>query len=216
MNPPSNTDSTDRLPRADGRLEDWPATPSGEGALFARLWELCEEGLEISAGLEATRNGEWNAFVPADYDTVLRTLLEIRGSDGRFLELGSATGVIAIMADLLGIEAFGIEIAPELVVEARGLATRYHSNARFAAGSYLPDDYQFRSETGDTRLGALGIGAAAYGELGFELSDFAWVYAYPWPGEGDVIRHVMKHRGSPEATLFLHGHTGSVERHLPD
>lgn len=199
-------------PRADGRLGDWPEAPRGEETLFARLRDLCEEGLEISSKLERAREGEWDSFVPADYDTVLRSLLEIRGGEGRFLELGSATGVVAIMADLLGFEACGIEIVPDLIAEARGLAERYDSDARFAVGSYMPQGYRYESESGDTRLGALGIGHPAYDELGFELSDFAWVYAYPWPGEGDVIRDVMKHRGAPQATLLIHGHTGVIER----
>lgn len=199
-------------PNAPGvRLQGWPPVPAGEAVLFARLRELCEEGLAISARLEGARGGSWHSFVPGDYDTVLKALLSIRGRGGRFLELGSAIGVIAIMADLLGIEACGIEIAPELVSEARGLAKRYDSAARFATGTFIPDGYRFVSETGDTRMGTVGIGEPAYSELGFELADFDWVYAYPWPGEGEVLRDLLRRRGAPGATLLLHGYTGGIE-----
>lgn len=187
--------------------------PAGETALFARMRELCEEGLTISARLEASRQGTWHSFVPADYDTVLMGLMRIRARGGRFLELGSAVGVVAIMADLLGFEACGIEIAPELVVEAQGLADRYHSEARFVAGSFLPAGYRFVAENGDTRTGAVGIGPSAYPELRYRLADFDWVYAYPWPGETEVLLDMMQRCGAPQATLLVHGYTGDLEFH---
>ncbi len=201
--------------RADGRLDQWPEAPAGEAALFTRLRELCEEGLAISARLEGARQGEWHHFVPGDYDTVLQALLGIRARGGRFLELGSATGVIAIMADLLGFEACGIEIAPELVAEARGLAERYGSAARFATGSFIPAGYSWVSETGDTRMGTVGIGAPAYAELRYELADFDWVYAYPWPGEAEVLRDVVQRCGGPRPRLLLHRYTGGLEFDRP-
>lgn len=201
--------------RADGRLEEWPVAPAGEMALFGRLRALCEEGLAISARFDGLQDGRWHSFVPADYDTVLADLLSIRGRGGRFLELGSATGVIAIMADLLGFEAYGIEIAPELVAEARGLAQRFESGARFATGSYLPTGYRFESATGDTRMGTVGISEPAYAELRYELADFDWVYAYPWPGETEVLRDVMRRCAAPGAQLLLHGYAGGLEFDSP-
>ncbi len=201
--------------RADGRLEEWPPAPAGEIDLFERLRALCEEGLAISARFDGLQQGQWHSFVPADYDTVLADLLGIRERGGRFLELGSATGVIAIMADLLGFEACGIEIAPELVREARGLARRFGSQARFATGSYLPNGYRFESPEGDTRMGSLGISEPAYAELRYELADFDWVYAYPWPGETEVLRDVMRRCAAPGAQLLLHGYAGGLEFDRP-
>jgi len=189
-------------------LEEWPEAPAGEAELFGRLRDLCEEGIEISTRIEAARGGEWHSFIPAYYGVVLRVLLSIRGERGRFLEWGSAIGVIAIMADLLGFEAYGIEIAPELVEEAEGLAKRYDSNARFVAGSFVPEGYEFVSATGDRRLGTVGVGEAAYGKLGFKLSDFDWVHAYPWPGESAVLQDIMRQHGSPDGQLLLHGRFG--------
>lgn len=153
--------------------------------------------------------------MPGEYDTVLKTLLGIRERRGRFLEMGSATGVITIMADLLGFEACGIEIAPELVREARGLAARYGSDARFATGSFLPAGYRWMSKTGDTRMGTVGIAEPAYAELRYELADFDWVYAYPWPGESEVLRDVMQRFGGPSARLLLHGYGGGLEVDRP-
>lgn len=211
LNRQDDTPSPNGSLRTDGRLEEWPTAPAGEAALFGRLRDLCEEGLAIAARIDGSRPAGWHSFVPADYDTVLQALLEIRQRGGRFLELGSATGVVAIMADLLGFEACGIEIAPELVSEARGLAERHFSAARFATGSYIPAGYRYVSTTGDTRMGTVAIGKPAYEELEYELSDFDWVYAFPWPGETDVIRDVMRRSGAPRANLLLHGYSGGLE-----
>ncbi len=202
-------------PRADGRLDDWPATPSGEGVLFDRLRRLCEEGLDTANRLVEGRKGEWHSFVPAEYDEVLRALLEARSTGGRFLEMGSGLGVIAIMADLLGFEAYGIEIVEELVAESRRLAGRFESEARFVNGSFLPADFKWVSDAGDSRLGAIGIGDSAYPELGFKLADFDWVYAYPWPGEGEVLRGLMDSQGGAGARLLLQGYTGGIDVYPP-
>ena len=58
------------------------------------------------------RQHRFHPFVPADYDAVLQELISLRAPELRFLEWGSATGVITIMADLLGFEAYGIELDP--------------------------------------------------------------------------------------------------------
>lgn len=198
------------VPRADGRLEDWPPTPPGEAVLFDRLRQVCEEGLKIAARYDPSTTGSWHPFFPAEYDAVLNTLLEIRDRPGRFLELGSGTGVIAIMADLLGFEACGIEIVPELVSEARELARRHGSSARFAAGSFIPTGYQWTTKDGDSRMGTVGNAAPAYPELHCELTDFDWIYAYPWPGEAEIIRDLVRRCGAPDATLILHRYTGGL------
>src|SRR5512141_877538 len=114
-----------------------------EPELRVRLGTVMEEGREFWGDFDRqVRQREFHPFVPANYDRVLRTLLRVRAPGLRFLEWGSATGVITIMADLLGFEAFGIEIDAELVAYARDLARRHGSRARFAAGSFLPTGYR--------------------------------------------------------------------------
>ena len=77
----------------------------------------------------------------------------------KFLEWGSASGVITIMADMLGFEAYGIELDESLVNTSRTLATTFESNARFAAGSFLPAGYVWRPAGGDGRIATIGDGA---------------------------------------------------------
>ena len=70
-------------------------------ALRATLAEIGEHGWDIWAHFDRTvRDHRWHPFVPADYENVLEALVALRAPGLRFLEWGSATGVIAIMADL--------------------------------------------------------------------------------------------------------------------
>jgi hypothetical protein len=138
----------------------------------------------------------------------LQSLLALRAPDLRFLEWGSATGVVVIMADLLGFDAFGIELDSGLVSIARQLADRYESRARFVAGSFLPAGYRWRPPTGDGRLGTIGQGVSAYAELGYGLDDFDVVYAYPWSGEEVMMLDLMQSYGNSKASLLLHGDHG--------
>ncbi len=186
---------------------DPPATSIElEPGLLARLTAVMEEGRDIWHRFdEDVRREAFHPFVPADYDRVLRTLVRLRAPGRRFLEWGSATGVIAIMADMLGFEAYGIELDRQLVTVARDLAQRHGSGARFAVGSFLPAGYSYRPRHGDGRLGTIGRGPSGYPVLGHPLEDFDLVFAYPWSGEEPIMRDVMRAYGAPHARLILHG-----------
>ncbi len=177
-----------------------------EPALRARLDALVEEGWEIFDRFDnEVRQARWHPFVAADYERVLAALLPLRAPGLRFLEWGSATGVITIMADLLGFEAYGIELDPALVEVARDLARRHGSSARFTAGSFLPTGYRWRSPSGDERIGTIGYGDSAYPRMGHPLEDFDLVYAYPWNGEEPMMRDLMQRYGARDARLLIHG-----------
>jgi hypothetical protein len=82
-----------------------------DAALRMRLESLIEEGSDIWESFDReVRQQHWHPFVAADYGRVLQDLLALRAPGLRFLEWGSATGVITIMADLLGFDAYGIEL----------------------------------------------------------------------------------------------------------
>lgn len=175
-------------------------------ALRGRIDALCEEGREIWDRFDReVRSRDFHPFVAADYDVVLAALLAQRGPGQRFLEWGSATGVVTIMADLLGYEAYGIELDARLVATARELAARHGSGARFAAGSFLPTGYRWRPRNGDGRLGTIGEGASAYPELGHPLEDFDVVYGFPWHGEEAMMHDLMRVYGGRGARLLIHG-----------
>lgn len=184
-----------------------------EDALQAKLTQLVAEGREIARAFDLdVRQKNWHPFVAADYDVVLRQLVRLRRPGARFLECGCATGIITIMADLLGFDACGIEIDADLVVIARRLADKYESTARFAHGSFLPTGYEYRDPKGDGRLGTLVHGKSAYPALGRSLADFDIVFAYPWDGESEMLKDLMQRHAGGDTQLLLYGDPMQVYR----
>lgn len=185
-------------------VPDAAAAPALDPVLRARLHALAEEGREIWDRFDMeVRQNDFHPFVAADYENVLQALMAVRAPGQRFLEWGSATGIITIMADMLGFEAYGIELDAALVDTARELAAKHGSGARFAAGSFLPSGYRYRPRHGDGRLGTIGDGVSGYRELGVPLDDFDLVYAYPWGGEEPMMLDLMKSYGGRDARLLL-------------
>lgn len=188
-----------------------PPVPDLDPTLRATLSELCEEGWEIWARFDReVRSRNWHSFVPADYDRVRDALVTLHKPGIRFLEWGSATGVIAIMADLLGYDACGIELDEDLVRISLDLAERYGSKARFVHGSILPTGYVWRPADGDGRLGTLGMGASGYLKLGRPLDDFDFVYGYPWTGEDAMMHDLMRAHGARGALFAVQRVSGAI------
>ncbi len=186
--------------------------PELEDALRARLAALCAEGWSIFERFDTdVRDHEFHPFVAAEYDVVLSSLLAHRAPRLRFLEWGSASGVITIMADLLGYDAYGIELDASLVATARALAERFDSKARFAAASFLPTGYVFKNGDGDERTGTIGAGESGYLQLGHALDDFDVVFGYPWGGEEPMMHDLMRQYGRSDALLLVHGVNDGVK-----
>ena len=183
-----------------------PLHDQTDGVLRTRLDALIAEGWALFERFDReVRERQFHPFIAADYDVVRQALAAHCAPGRRFLELGSATGVITIMADLLGCEAFGIEIDTGLVATARALAARHGSAARFVAGSFFPSGYRWRAADGDSRTGTLDAGPSGYVQLGLGLDDFDIVFGYPWGGEEPVMLDLMKRYGRDDAVLLLHG-----------
>lgn len=188
------------------------ARPELDEAHGAKLAALCAEGWDIFERFDLeVRTREFHSFIAADYDVVLTSLLAHRGANLRFLEWGSATGVITIMADLLGYDASGIELDASLVTTARALAARFESGAKFVAGSFLPSGYAYNPKGGDGRTATIGEGASGYLQLGRALDEFDVVFGYPWGGEEPMMLDLMRCYGRPDALLLLHGVNDGVK-----
>jgi len=180
----------------------------GKDGLDAKVWralsELQDEGFELYRRFDTeVRQKNFHPFVPVEYDKVLQLLLGLRGPNRKFLEWGSANGVITIMADMLGFEAYGIELDGDLVASARELASKYGSRATFVEGSFLPAGYQWRAHDGDMRLGTVGHGPSGYLALNMPLDQFDIVYGYPWDGERRIMHDVFRRYARPDAILLM-------------
>ena len=188
-----------------GPGESPPVGPEVGAALRARLAALCAEGWALFERFDTeVRDREFHPFVAADYEVVLAALLAHRAPGRRFLEWGSATGVIAIMADLLGYEACGIELDASLVTTARALAARFESEARFVAGSFVPTGHVWRSDDATGPSPFTGSGPSGYLPLGHALDDFDVVFGYPWGAEAVLMADLMRSYGRADALLLLY------------
>jgi hypothetical protein len=176
-----------------------------DDTLRARLATVLEVGWAAYEEFTArVSDHAFHPFIAADYEQVVESLWPYRNSGKRFLEWGSATGVIAIIADVLGMESYGIELDSSLVGTARQLATSLGSNAQFVHGSFIPDGYRWRPKDGDDRTGTLGSGRSGYLALGHPLDDFDIVFGYPWDGEVTMMLDIMKQYGRRDALLLVH------------
>jgi hypothetical protein len=182
-----------------------------DAGLEARLDALCAEGQAIWEDFDRqVRERSFHPFVASDHAVVRAALLGLRAPGRTFLEWGSATGTITIMADLMGFDACGIELDGSLVETARALAARHRSAARFVVGSFLPTGYQHRTRDGDLRMGTIEHGESGYLALGRPLEDFDVVFGYPWGGEEPLMMDVMQRFGRADALLLLYDASGEV------
>ena len=104
-----------------------------------------------------------SGFVPSDFVTVyhaLRTISDSHLTTGRHLcEWGSGFGIVAMLAEMLGFRACGIEIDQALVEQAHALAGDREFEAEFVHGSFIPRGSEACAEEAyaDNDAGASGL-----------------------------------------------------------
>jgi hypothetical protein len=83
----------------------------------------------------------------------------------------------------------------------------------FVHGSYVPDGHESEHDFDESHVMTLEQGHAAYEELGLDPDDFDCIFAYPWPGEDDVVTAVFDRYASRGALLMtFHGQDGMLIR----
>lgn len=131
------------------------------------------------------------AFVPSDFEAAYRALVQIKAArlatGRRLVEWGSGIGAVTCLAVLADYDAVGIEIEPTLVAIAENLAHDHSIDTQFALGSFVPHGAQPRLDwTSGVSWLSTG-GPDGYAELELDPDDFDVIFAYPWPGEEQVI-----------------------------
>jgi len=158
-------------------------------------------------------------FVPSDFVTVyrsLRAITEANLAPGTSLcEWGSGFGVVASLAAMLEVNAYGIEIERGLVDASRKLADDFGLPVEFVHGSYVPSGAEaYVEETyADNNAESFSLVADAddaYDELGLDPDDFDVVFAYPWPGEECLIEGLFEKYAAEEALLLTYNQYNSV------
>jgi hypothetical protein len=157
----------------------------------ANIADLIADARRRIDALEDKSRAAIPAFVPSDFELVYRALVKIKSAQlatgSRFIEWGSGIGVIACLATCLGYDAVGIEIERRLVNMADDLAAAQHVPTQFACGSFVPDGLEPNLDWSSDVSWLSTTGPNGYEELELEPDDFDVVFAYPWPGEEQVI-----------------------------
>lgn len=165
--------------------------------------------------LEDKSRAEIPAFVPSNFELVYRALAEIQATNlatgRRFIEWGSGIGVVACLASCMGFDAVGIEIEPKLVDIAQSLAEKHNIAVEFACGSFVPTGSAARADWADGVAWLTDTGPDGYDELQLELDDFDVVFAYPWPGEEQVILDLFADRAATGALLLTYNGLNGVQ-----
>ena len=173
----------------------------------ARLLEDADERIDLF--IRARQHDDpIAAFVPCDFVMVYRALAQLQhlriAPGDVFCEWGAGFGVVAGLAGLLGMESCGIEIHRDLVDAAMGLLEDHAIDAPIAHGSLIPDD-------GDALVDELSQQAwlrtgeqSGYDELGVEVEDFDIIFAFPWPGDEELIDRLFEKYAAVGALLLTY------------
>lgn len=188
-----------------------------EATLPADVADFLDEANLRIEDFIAERRVRISGFVPSDFDRVYAALEAV--SDQRFAtgdvfcEWGSGFGVVAMLAAALEFQAYGIEIEQSLVDGARQLAEDFDLPVDFIVGSFVPHGGEHIAEQLDTGEYAwLSTHAdSAYAQLGMAPGDFDVIYAFPWPGEEDIILSLFEEFASVGALLLTFGQIEGVQ-----
>ena len=147
-------------------------------------------------------------FVVSDFERVGRALQALKEANlapgDACCEWGSGFGVVALMAACLDFRACGIEINADLVDEAIALADDFELDVEFACGTYVPTGGEDLTDTCQEFDWLSAGGACGYDALGVDPADFDLIFAYPWPGEEQVIDDIFERFGATSALLLTY------------
>ncbi len=145
-------------------------------------------------------------YIECDFDYVaaaMRTVVDRGLNDGQlFCEWGCGFGVVTGIAAVLGLDAIGIEAEPFLCDQARKLFAQNDVRGEIWQGNFLPDGARELALDTDPLVSLTHSIPAAYAKHDVQLSDFAFIFVYPWPGEEHFLRSVFNRFARPGAIML--------------
>jgi hypothetical protein len=176
---------------------------------------IAEAERRIDGFLSSSKGVGLPGFVPSDFRQVYRALramvLDHLPTGELFCEWGSGFGVVAGLARFLGLDASGIEFNNDLVDEAEALMDDFGLEVEFARGTFVPPGGgHYLDQAGEFDWLFSG-GVCGYESLGLDPADFDVIFAFPWPGEEDIITGLFN-RYAAEGALLVTSHSGEAVR----
>jgi hypothetical protein len=181
--------------------------PAAVKALFEEADKRCDDFFGAGLGRRYPR------YIPSDPSIVHAAMVYLRDEGHTrgdvFCEWGCGFGVATCMASLIGYEAYGIEIEPELADMAEKLAGDLQIPVRILNTSYLPEGYEECAGVGGEDL-LIPETTTDRGETvrippmyeGLDPDEVDVFFVYPWPGQEELMRSLFKTMAS-EGTLLL-------------
>ena len=177
--------------------------------LFAEADRRCDEFFDAGLGRRFPR------YLPSDPSIVYAAMANLRSS-GRlrgdlFCEWGCGIGVATCIASLIGFEAYGIEIEPELADRATRLADDLGIPVEILNISYLPEGYEQCDGVGGEDL-LVPEATTSFGEAldcpatypGLDPEDVDLFFVYPWPGQEQLMLSLFTVLASEGAVLLMY------------
>ena len=186
-----------------------PEVPPEVASLFVEARRRADAFFDSGLGRRFPR------YQPSDPSLVYAALANLRSSGQLrgdvFCEWGCGIGVATSLASLIGFEAYGIEIEPDLADRATCLAEDLGIPIEILNTSYLPEGYEFCDGMGGEDL-VVPEASSAYGEAvhgtttypGLDAEDVDLFFVYPWPGQEDLMLSLFTHLASEGAVLLMY------------
>lgn len=153
------------------------------------------------------RDGLVSSRLESVFPILSKLALERCPPGSLFLEWGSGFGGVAQLATLVGWRSYGIERQVDLVEEARRLTklelVKSGPKAEFAWGNFIPPSAESFGDHTEYEWWSESL-PDGYDAIGRDLDEFDVIYAYPWPGEEDLIDALFLEFAAVGSTLVTH------------
>lgn len=136
-----------------------------------------------------------------------------------FCEWGSGFGMGVCLASLLGYQAYGIEIDPDVVRYSRDLARSQNIAVTILETSYFPEGFSSYAGAGDDELilppGYPEDGSAPrhwprYEGTDFDTDEIDVFFVYPWPKEHEMMVALFDAVAADGAVLIAYYGDGEI------
>lgn len=195
--------------------------PADIATMLAEADRRCDDFFDAGLGRRYPR------YLPSDPAVVHAAMVSLKEAGhvqgNVFCEWGSGFGVATCMAALLGFEAYGIEIEPGLAEIATQLAGDLEIPVEILCTSYLPEGYEECEGIGGkdlltpeatTSRGEYIDTAPTYDGLNPDEVDL--FFAYPWPGQEDLMMDLFEAIATEGAILLIYYGDGEITAHRQD
>ncbi|YCM43166.1 hypothetical protein V2O64_17805 [Verrucomicrobiaceae bacterium 227] len=195
--------------------------PNDVATMLAEADRRCDAFFDSGLGRRYPR------YLPSDPAVVHAAIVALKESGhlqgNVFCEWGCGFGIATCLASLLGFEAYGIEIEDGLADLATQLAADLKIPVEILCTSFLPEGYEECEGVGGKDLLVPEV-ITSRGETidttptydGLDPDEIDLFFAYPWPGQEELMMDLFKAIASEDAVLLIYHADGEIAAYRRD